>query len=216
MPQTARQSAKTTLNVTSGLTMLRRDMSTGAIALCTLIAERPLTMNVSMREHMNAHHNHHSFSNLLVKKMNQDQDQGRNATVYLAVTLPILVRNVAFILCVTNIGIADECDDGTTTNDPSCSDEFYPGWLCNEEENLIGEIEGISDPSDCQAICQNHDDCEFFNYYVEGHDKGFCQLHSSCSNFVEHEWCREHEGEHQCFAGPKYPDLDDCSYPELF
>eukprot|EP00090_Calanus_glacialis_P011805 TRINITY_DN2019_c0_g1_i4.p1 TRINITY_DN2019_c0_g1~~TRINITY_DN2019_c0_g1_i4.p1 ORF type:complete len:301 (-),score=75.65 TRINITY_DN2019_c0_g1_i4:34-810(-) len=110
----------------------------------------------------------------------------------------------------------DECDDGTTTNDPSCSDEFYPGWLCAEEENLIAEIEGIPNPSDCQAVCQNHDDCEFFNYYVEGHDKGFCQLHSSCSNFVEHEWCREHEGEHQCFAGPKYPDLDDCSYPELF
>jgi len=92
MPQTARLSAKTTLNVTSGHTMLRRDMSTGATALSTLIAERRLTTNVLMREHMNAHHNLHSFSNLLVKKMNQDQDQGRNATVSLVVTLPILMN----------------------------------------------------------------------------------------------------------------------------
>eukprot|EP00091_Calanus_sinicus_P023529 TRINITY_DN7996_c1_g1_i1.p1 TRINITY_DN7996_c1_g1~~TRINITY_DN7996_c1_g1_i1.p1 ORF type:complete len:305 (+),score=67.14 TRINITY_DN7996_c1_g1_i1:41-916(+) len=104
----------------------------------------------------------------------------------------------------------DECDDGTS----ACADEFYPGFLCNEEENLIAEIEGIPNSSDCQAVCQNHDDCEFFNYYVEGL-KGWCQLHSSCSNFVEHEWCTEHHGEHSCFAGPKYPDLDDCSYPEL-
>merc|ERR1719318_928096 len=100
----------------------------------------------------------------------------------------------------------DECDDGTST----CADEFYPGWLCADEENLIGEIEGIPNPSDCQAVCQNHDDCEFFNYYVE-EDWGYCQLHSSCSEFTEHEWCQDHT----CFAGPKYPDLDDCSYPEL-
>ena len=68
MPQTARLSAKTTLNVTSGPTMLRRDMSTGATALSTLIAERRLTTNVLMREHMNAHHSlNRGYFFLLVK-----------------------------------------------------------------------------------------------------------------------------------------------------
>jgi hypothetical protein len=72
--------------------MLRRDMGMG----------KPPTMSVKMREHMNAHHSliMGSFF-LLVKKMNLDQ-AARNATVYLVVTLPILVRNGAPNLLLTN------------------------------------------------------------------------------------------------------------------
>jgi len=72
--------------------MLRRDMSTGDTASSTLIAERPLTTSVLMREPMSAHPSHHSSSKLMVKKMSQDQDQARNATVSLVVTPQILMN----------------------------------------------------------------------------------------------------------------------------
>jgi len=144
----------------------------------------------------------------------------------------------------------DECDDGTGTDDPStCADDFWPGWLCDEDENLIQHIEHISEPTDCQAICQNHNECEFFSHYVEegGEHRGHCFLHFNCNKFDDHKCelltrpgCpaanqlmesffsqfkedgsismdpKSGEKRCHCFCGPKYPDMDDCSYPELY
>merc|ERR1711990_688703 len=42
----------------------------------------------------------------------------------------------------------------TTTTLAPC--DLTEGLLCDEKENLITEIEGISSASDCQAVCQNH------------------------------------------------------------
>jgi len=140
----------------------------------------------------------------------------------------------------------DECDDGTTDDPGFCSDDFYAGWLCDEHENLIEHIEHISQASDCQAICQNHDECHFFSHYVdEGHEHiGHCFLHWNCARFNDHECsvlvrpgCPPASPQIEdlflelptgvsnpklgaprchCVCGPQYPDMDDCSSPELF
>jgi len=95
MPQTAKPSAKTTRNATSGLTMLRKDMNTGATALCTLIAEGPPPRNATLQEHMNVHHNHRTWGYLnpwsMVLMALQDQ-VAQNATVCLVATPPILMN----------------------------------------------------------------------------------------------------------------------------
>merc|ERR1719154_109125 len=108
----------------------------------------------------------------------------------------------------------DECDS-TTTDDPSpCADAFYTGWMCegasHEDENVIQHIEHISEPSDCQAICQNHPECGFFSHYIEGGPEGWghCFLQYSCENFTDHK-CEVY-----CISGPQYPEMDDCSNPE--
>jgi len=95
MPQTAKPSAKTTRNATSGLTMLRKDVNTGATALCTLIAEGPLPRNATLQEHTNAHHNHRTWGylNPWSKVLMALQDQvAQNVTVCLVATPPILMN----------------------------------------------------------------------------------------------------------------------------
>merc|ERR1711892_744406 len=101
----------------------------------------------------------------------------------------------------------DECDDGSI----ACAEDFFPGYLCNDGD--LQEIEGISSASDCQALCQNHDECQFFSYWQEEgpEHRGFCYFHRSCNELADEE-CREWD---QCYCGPAYPDLDDCSSPEL-
>merc|ERR1719290_824243 len=101
----------------------------------------------------------------------------------------------------------DECDSGSS----GCDDYFAPGYLCDDGD--LQEIEGITSASDCQALCQNHDECNFFSYWTEehGHEKGWCYFHTSCNKIADGE-CHQWD---QCYCGPQYPDLDDCSFPEL-
>jgi len=106
----------------------------------------------------------------------------------------------------------DECEGDIPGVFP-CIDQFYPEVRCGGgHENEIAHMEGISMASDCQAICQNHDDCFFFSHFTEEGPEawGHCFLHRRCDEFDEHEceW-------NNCFSGPQYPDMDDCSYPEL-
>jgi len=108
----------------------------------------------------------------------------------------------------------DECGDYPPTPLP-CIGDFWPGYRCDEHENTIEHIEHISSRSDCQAICQNHEGCEFFSHAMdhEGHN-GECWLHYNCDYWVDHECedCLIRPGPKcGCFCGPKYPDLDDCS-----
>ena len=101
----------------------------------------------------------------------------------------------------------DECDNGSS----GCEDYFAPGYLCDDGD--LQEIEGITSASDCQALCQNHEECQFFSYWTEehGHEKGWCYFHTSCNKIADGE-CHQWD---QCYCGPQYPDLDDCSFPEL-
>jgi len=103
----------------------------------------------------------------------------------------------------------DECGELPPTPIP-CIEEFYPGVLCDEEELL--EIQGIPTASDCQAVCQNHAGCEYFSqWFEEGPEhQGWCYLFSSCAVWDASE-CNELVD--QCFSGPAYPDMDDCSGP---
>merc|ERR1719348_2412830 len=101
----------------------------------------------------------------------------------------------------------DECDDGST----GCEDYFAPGYLCDDGD--LQEIEGIASASDCQALCQNHEECQFFSYWTEEHEheRGWCYFHTSCNQIADeecHQWG-------QCYCGPQYPDLDDCTFPQL-
>jgi len=136
----------------------------------------------------------------------------------------------------------DECDDGLEPGD--CSSQFWPGWLCEDEEgSLIEHIEHLSQASDCQAACQNHPDCMFFSHYTEEHGEhwGHCYLHRVCSWWTDHECSTLRPGcdlgsrtdslvrqlfaggdprlgppgpRCHCLAGPQYPDIDDCDFPQ--
>lgn len=101
----------------------------------------------------------------------------------------------------------DECGDQPPTPSP-CLSDFWPGLKCDEHDNTIQHIENIPDVSDCQAICQNHAGCEYFSHFYEtgGKHKADCWLHYQCDHLVDRE-CERGE----CFCGPAYPDLDDCS-----
>jgi len=86
----------------------------------------------------------------------------------------------------------DECDDGTTHDPNYCNDEFLPGYLCegagsHENGNVIQHIEHISEPSDCQSICQNHPECKYFSHYIEegGEHWGHCFLHYNCDSLAD-------------------------------
>jgi len=112
MPLTAKPSAKTTPNATSGLTMLRKDVNTGATALCTLIAEGPPPRNATLQEHTNVHHNHRTWGYLnpwsMVLMALQDQ-VAQNATVCLVAT-PLILMNVTMaplpVLRISSQGIS--------------------------------------------------------------------------------------------------------------
>jgi len=99
MHLTVKPSAKTTPNATSGLTMPRRDLSTGATALCILIVEGPPARNATLQEHTNVRNNHHTrhYSNLWCRELMVHQDQvAQNATASLVVT-PLISMNVTMV-----------------------------------------------------------------------------------------------------------------------
>jgi len=103
MPQTAKPSAKTTPNATSGPTMPRRDLSTGATVLCTLTVEGPPARNATLQERMNVPNNHHTrhYSNLWCRELMDHQDQvAQNATASLVVTHLILMNVMMVPLAV--------------------------------------------------------------------------------------------------------------------
>ena len=100
----------------------------------------------------------------------------------------------------------ENCDDGTVHL--PCEDDFFPGVLCDRRENEIMHLPGLSTASDCQSLCQNHDECMFFSHTTR--QEGECWLHYQCDHLQDHE-CWEDD----CVAGPKYPDIDDCSVPEM-
>merc|ERR1711936_465986 len=113
----------------------------------------------------------------------------------------------------------DECGDFPPTPLP-CIGDFWPGLRCDEHENEIEHITHIPSRSDCQAICQNHEGCEFFSHAMdhEGHN-GECWLHYNCDRLIDHECedCLIRPGAKcGCFCGPKFPDLDDCSEGPAF
>merc|ERR1719397_334210 len=99
----------------------------------------------------------------------------------------------------------DDCDDGQ--EHLPCEDDFIYGVSCSKGENEILHITHLDSASDCQAVCQNHPECEFFSHSSKHND---CWLHYNCDHYDAHD-C-DHE-DNVCIAGPKYPDFDDCSYP---
>jgi len=102
----------------------------------------------------------------------------------------------------------DTCDDGQVHL--PCEDDFIEGSLCDKPGNEILHLTNIPTASDCQAICQNHPDCAFFSHTTR--HKGECWLHYNCDVLVNDiPECEEN----QCVSGPQYPDMDDCSVPEL-
>jgi len=102
----------------------------------------------------------------------------------------------------------DSCDDGQVHT--PCEDEFIEGSLCDKAENEILHVTHIPTASDCQSICQNHPECNFFSHTTR--HEGECWLHYNCDRHDPHE-CDEWEN--QCVSGPQYSDMDDCSSPEF-
>merc|ERR1711953_995219 len=99
----------------------------------------------------------------------------------------------------------DNCDDGE--EHLPCEDDFIQGVTCSRGENEIAHITSLASPSDCQAVCQTHPECHFFSHSSRHQD---CWLHYNCDRYEDHD-CKEWED--NCTAGPKYPDMDDCSSP---
>jgi len=99
----------------------------------------------------------------------------------------------------------DACDDGEVHL--PCEDDFLQGTLCDRHDNEIIHVTHLPVASDCQALCQNHPECNFFSHRAE-HD-GECWLHTQCDQLTS---CDPNQS---CIAGPKYPDMDDCSQPEM-
>merc|ERR1712226_1371238 len=99
----------------------------------------------------------------------------------------------------------DNCDDGESHL--PCEDDFIQGVTCSRGENEIAHITHVTSASDCQAVCQNHPECQFFSHSSKHDD---CWLHYNCDRYEDHD-CKEWED--SCVAGPKYPDMDDCSNP---
>jgi len=99
----------------------------------------------------------------------------------------------------------DNCDDGQ--EHLPCEDDFIHGVTCSKGENEIAHMTHMASASDCQAVCQNHPECQFFSHSSKHED---CWLHYNCDNYDAHD-CQEWEN--SCTAGPKYPDMDDCSNP---
>ena len=114
-----------------------------------------------------------------------------------------------------------------TAGPGDCSAEFWPGWLCEREGNIIAHLEHINLASDCQAVCQNHPDCSYFSHYTEDGGKGNCFLHYHCDQVntnlsgpdnctallqVSDKDCAA-RNDYECLAGPQFPDLDDCTGP---
>merc|ERR1719318_2390155 len=101
--------------------------------------------------------------------------------------------------------------DGTTvvetttmmeTTIAKCDVEY--GVVCDDPESLIEHIEHISHASDCQAICQNHPECNFWSHYAEeGHEHwGQCLIYLDCLKTTDHE-CKD-EGTHECPPQPPF------------
>merc|ERR1711872_959000 len=67
-----------------------------------------------------------------------------------------------------------------TTTLPLCN--VTMGALCDSHNNLILEVEHLNTPSDCQSICQNHPECNWWSHWAEegGEHWGRCYLHYSC------------------------------------
>merc|ERR1719341_1742718 len=87
----------------------------------------------------------------------------------------------------------------TTTQETTIAPcDVNEGVLCEGHGNLIVEIEGITSASDCQAVCQNHADCNYWGHYVEeGPEQwGYCQLYRDCSTTTNAE-CYP-AGAHEC------------------
>merc|ERR1711909_242023 len=81
------------------------------------------------------------------------------------------------------------------------------GVICDDPESLIEHIEHISHASDCQAICQNHPECNYWSHYAEeGHEHwGHCLIYTDCGRTTSHE-CHD-EGTHECPPQPPYQNL---------
>lgn len=98
------------------------------------------------------------------------------------------------------------------------------GLLCDphHEDNLIIEVTHLQTVSDCQALCQNHPECNFWSHFNEegGEHWGTCQLHYSCDVTTDHE-CRDCHAMTRpghrcnCMYGTPEPDLDNCDDGEV-
>merc|ERR1712154_608487 len=74
----------------------------------------------------------------------------------------------------------DSCDDGE--EHLPCEGDFFYGFTCQKgPENEIVHIEHMNSASDCQAVCQNHVECEFFSHSSRHND---CWLHYNCDKLV--------------------------------
>ena len=70
-----------------------------------------------------------------------------------------------------------EMETTTTAGLPACN--VTKGLLCDEHDNLIMEVEHLNTPSDCQAICQNEAECNYWSHWREEHGEHWCILTSS-------------------------------------
>jgi len=97
-----------------------------------------------------------------------------------------------------------------TTSESGCSN-FYPGFLCNAELNLIDTITHIVTPTECQTLCQLREGCNFWSHWIEVRDQhiGHCDLHWSCP-YLEEDKCLS-EADPKCPIVPSsiYGDADE-------
>merc|ERR1711962_537864 len=104
----------------------------------------------------------------------------------------------------------------TTTSISGC-DNFFPGYLCNWQHNVIDHITHLLYLEECQSICQQRSACRFFSFYKDEHfhQPGHCYPHWECA-WLEHDNCRYYKGASDsskyisCMAGPKYPSYYSC------
>lgn len=105
------------LSATTGLTIQRRDTSTGGTASSTQTAARPQTMSATMQDLTNALHNHHmkASSTPLCTARSQGLDQeDRNATVSLVAT-PLTLTSATMVQAAVMIILPPDISAMTET-----------------------------------------------------------------------------------------------------
>ena len=64
-----------------------------------------------------------------------------------------------------------------------CEDDFITGSLCDKHENEILHVTHIPTASDCQSICQNHPECNFFSHTTR-HEGKHGKMSTRCYNNI--------------------------------
>merc|ERR1712123_523555 len=134
------------------------------------------------------------------------------ATTTIGTTMPTTTTMGTTIPATTTIGttmpVTTTMPETTTMAETTVAQcDVNEGAICDEPENLIEHIEHISHASDCQAICQNHPECNFWSHYAEeGHEHwGHCLMYTDCGRTTTEE-CHT-AGTHECPPQPSHMGL---------